>query len=183
MNELFAFSIDFSFNKWYALSVKQALCSKAVTVISSTIVKKRSSRLVDPLNGNLFKSILSFTIPVMLTGLLQLAFNAADMIIVGQYAGSSAVGQVGATGSLIQLLVNLFIGFSVGVSVGVSKEYGAKNDTNISKYIHTAVAVAIVAGVLCAVIGFFASKHLLLLMGTPESHIGGSPQFSPRAPG
>lgn len=110
----------------------------------------------------------------MLTGLLQLAFNAADMIIVGQYAGSSAVGQVGATGSLIQLLVNLFIGFSVGVSVGVSKEYGAKNDTNISKYIHTAVAVAVVAGVLCAVIGFFASKHLLLLMGTPESHIGGS---------
>lgn len=143
-------------------------------VISYTLIKRRPSRLVDPLNGNLFKSVLSFAIPVMLTGLLQLAFNAADMIIVGQYAGSSAVGQVGATGSLINLLVNLFIGFSVGVSVGVSKEYGAKNNENISKYIHTAMAVAIVAGILCSIIGFISSKQLLILMGTPESHLGGS---------
>ncbi len=139
-----------------------------------SIESKKRGRLIDPLNGNLFKTILAFAIPVMLTGLLQLAFNAADMIIVGRFVGSAAVGQVGATGALINLLVNLFIGFSVGVSVGVSKEYGAKNSEKISKYIHTSIAVAIVAGILCFIVGLSLSRQLLVLMGTPESHLDGS---------
>ncbi len=139
-----------------------------------SIEKKKPDRLIDPLNGSLFKTIIAFAIPVMLTGLLQLAFNAADMIIVGRFVGSAAVGQVGATGSLINLLVNLFIGFSVGVSVGVSKEYGAKNNEKISKYIHTSVAIAAIAGILCCIVGLNLSRQLLELMGTPESHLDGS---------
>ncbi|MBE6608024.1 MAG: MATE family efflux transporter [Ruminococcaceae bacterium] len=110
----------------------------------------------------------------MLTGILQLAFNAADIIIVGQAAGSDAVGQVGATNSIINLIVNMFIGFSVGVSVSVSREYGAGNHQNVNKLVHTAVATAIVGGIVCSIIGFFGARYFLTLMQTDLIHIDGS---------
>ena len=89
-----------------------------------TIAKKQDSSM---LSGNLFKSIVRYTIPVMLTGLLQLLFNAADLIIVGRYCGSLSVAAVGATGSITGLIVNLFIGLSVGSGVAVAHALGAGN--------------------------------------------------------
>ena len=149
---------------------------KQVEKISHTksLPRTRTKKQIDPLNGNLFKSIFAFAIPVMLTGLLQLTFNAADIIIVGQAAGSDAVGQVGATGSIINLIVNMFIGFSVGVSVSVSREYGAGNHQNVSKLVHTAVATAVVGGIICAFVGFFGARYFLELMQTDLMHIDGS---------
>ncbi|MBQ8742758.1 MAG: MATE family efflux transporter [Clostridia bacterium] len=110
----------------------------------------------------------------MLTGILQLAFNAADMIIVGQAEGADPVGQVGATGALINLIVGLFTGFSVGVSVCVSREYGAKNYENVSKYVHTSIATAIVGGVVCSLVGLIGARYFLTLMSTPATHIDGA---------
>ena len=150
------------------------LLRKPVIKISHAEIKRKATKLINPLNGNLFKSILSFAIPIMLTSLLQLAFNAADMIIVGQAKGSDPVGQVGATNSLINLIVNFFIGLSVGVSVNVSREYGAGNKEGVKKYVHTATAVSAVAGLICTVIGIAGAKYMLSLMGTPETHIAGA---------
>lgn len=134
----------------------------------------RNKNQIDPLSGNLFKSILAFAIPIMITGILQLTFNAADIIIVGQAAGSDAVGQVGATGSIINLIVNVFIGFSVGVSVSVSREYGAGNHKNVNKLVHTAVATALIGGIICGLVGFFGARYFLTLMNTDLIHIDGS---------
>ena len=148
---------------------------KKVSKIKLTSIKKvKTPLLIDPLNGNLFKTIISFAIPIMLTGVLQLAFNAADMIIVGQAEGADPVGQVGATSSLINLIVNLFIGFSVGVSVCVSREYGAKNSENVEKYVHTAIATAIIGGIFCTLVGVIGARYFLTLMNTPITHIDGA---------
>ncbi len=141
---------------------------------TKTVSDTRIKQQIDPLNGNLFKSILAFAIPVMLTGILQLAFNAADIIIVGQAAGSDTVGQVGATGSIINLIVNVFIGFSVGVSVSVSREYGAGDHQNVNKLVHTAVGTALVGGIVCSMVGFFGARYFLELMQTDPMHIDGS---------
>ncbi len=142
--------------------------------LSINAAKKPSKKLVDPLEGNLFVSIIRFTVPIMLTGLLQLAFNAADLIVVGQARGSNALGQVGATGTIINLIVNLFIGFSVGVNVGVSREYGAKDYKKVADFVHTAVATALVGGIVCGIVGFFGARQFLTLMSTPLEHIDGS---------
>ena len=87
----------------------------------------RSSRRyeMDMTNGPLLKQIISFSLPLMLTGILQLLFNAADIVVVGQFRGKEALAAVGSTGALINLIINVFIGLSVGASVVVAQEYGA----------------------------------------------------------
>lgn len=136
--------------------------------------KIRKSYEIDMCNGPLFGKILLFTLPLMLSGILQLLFNAADVVVVGRFAGNEALAAVGSTGSLTNLLVNLFIGLSVGANVLVARYYGGKQEEEVSQTVHTAILVSMAGGVLLAVVGIISAKPLLLLMDTPENVINHS---------
>ncbi len=126
------------------------------------------TKRIDMCNGPIFVNIIKYTIPIILTGLLQLFFNAADLIVVGWFCGSNSVGAVGATGSLINLIVNLFIGIASGVSVVTANAIGAKSAKDTSRIVHTAVLLGLFAGAFLTVVGFFSSTPLLRLMDTPS---------------
>lgn len=121
------------------------------------------------LDGRLFGSILRYTIPIMLTSLLQLLFNAADLIVVGRFCGSVSVAAVGATGSITSLIVNLFIGLSVGTGVAVAHALGARKPEEVHQAVHTALPVALVSGALLTAVGVLCSETFLLWMDTPEN--------------
>ena len=132
---------------------------------------RRTNKHADLLNGPLAVNIFLFAIPVMLSGILQLLFNAADIIVVGRFAGSNALAAVGSNGALINLIVNLLIGLSVGSAVTVGFYFGAAEMDQVRETIHTSVAISIIGGLICAVAGFVISPYLLELMGTPENII------------
>ncbi len=119
-------------------------------------------------SGVLFPKIVSFAIPLMLTGLLQLVYNAADVMVVGRFAGSTSLAAVGATSSLVNLLLNFFLGLSMGSGVVVAKHIGADNGAEVHKALHSAMLLAIISGVAIAVLGFAISPLALKAMGTPE---------------
>lgn len=121
------------------------------------------------IHGPLLGKILLFTLPLMASSILQLLFNAADIIVVGRYAGSDALAAVGSTGALINLLTNMFIGFSVGANVLVARYYGAGKPDEVSETVHTSVMLSIIGGILLATIGIIFASPLLELMGTPEN--------------
>ena len=121
--------------------------------------------------GPIFKKIIIFSIPLMLSGIMQLLFNAADIVVVGRFSGSESLAAVGSTSSLINLLINLFIGISVGANVVVGRYYGARDYDEIEESVHTAIYTAIVGGILMLIIGVFAAKPMLKLMGTPANVI------------
>lgn len=120
------------------------------------------------LEGPLFLNIVTYTIPIILTSLLQLLFNAADLVIVGRYCGSISVAAVGATGSITGLVVNLFIGLSVGAGVCMAHALGSHDDEMTHRAVHTAVPMALVSGVFLTVVGVAFSKTFLIWMGTPS---------------
>lgn len=126
---------------------------------------------MDMCSGPILGKILIFSLPLMLSGILQLLFNAADVIVVGRYAGSQSLAAVGSTGSLTNLLINIFIGLSVGVNVLVAQYYGAKKDRDVSETIHTAICVSLISGLFLVFLGQFAARPLLTLMGTPDDVI------------
>lgn len=126
---------------------------------------------IDMCSGPILGKVLVFALPLMLSGVLQLLFNAADIIVVGRFAGSQSLAAVGSTGALINLLINVFIGLSVGVNVLVAKYYGAKDDEEVSVTIHTAIATSLVCGFGLIVVGIGACRPLLVMMGTPEDVI------------
>ncbi|HBG00125.1 MAG TPA: MATE family efflux transporter [Firmicutes bacterium] len=119
----------------------------------------------------LLSTMFGFALPIMAMNILQLLFNAADMIVVGQFEGSRALAAVGATGSLINLIVNLFMGLSVGTAVVVARDYGARRVEGIRQSVHTSIAVSMVTGVIVAILGIVLSTPLLQMMGTPEDII------------
>lgn len=121
--------------------------------------------------GPLFKQIVLFTIPLMLTGILQTLYNAADMIVLGIFASGTAMGSVGACGALIAMIINTFFGLSVGASVYVARYIGAKNYDGVSKVVHTSTLFAAICGIGVAIFGFFCAKPLLSLMGTPSEQL------------
>ena len=129
------------------------------------------SRDMDMCNGPLFSKILIFALPIMAMNILQLLFNAADMVIVGQFTGREALAAVGATGSLINLIVNLFMGLSVGTSVVVAQDYGAGQPGAVSRSVHTSIAVSIISGLVVMILGLILCEPLLEMMGTPEDII------------
>lgn len=139
-----------------------------------SVHNQRKSYEIDMCNGPLFGKLLLFTLPLMLSGILQLLFNAADVVVVGRFAGSQALAAVGATGSLTNLLVNLFIGLSVGANVLVARYYGGKQEQEVSDTVHTSMVVSVAGGILLAMIGIIAAKPLLTLMDTPADVIGQS---------
>lgn len=129
--------------------------------------QKRSFEM-DMCNGPLLGKILLFSIPLMLSGILQLLFNAADIVVVGRFVGHQALAAVGSTSSLINLLVNVFIGLSVGTNVLVANYYGAKKETMVSETVHTSVLTSLICGSFLILVGLFLAGPLLTLMGTPD---------------
>ena len=128
----------------------------------------KKSYEIDMCHGPLLGKILLFSIPLMLSSILQLLFNAADIIVVGRFTGSQALAAVGSTSALINLLINIFVGLSVGVNVLVGKYYGGKQEQNISETVHTAMLTSLLSGLALVVLGIAAARPLLHLMGTPD---------------
>lgn len=119
-------------------------------------------------HGPLLGKIVRFAIPLAISGILQLLFNAADIIVVGRFSGSQALAAVGSTSALINLIVNLFIGLSVGTNVLVAQYYGAGKQSDLQETVHTSVASSLVFGAFLLVVGVSLAAPLLELMGTPE---------------
>ncbi len=129
-------------------------------------MEKRYS--LDMTSAPFLKKIFIFAIPLILTGLLQLAYNTADVVVVGRFAGSEALAAVGSTGSLINLLLNVFIGLSMGSGVMVARHIGAKDEKRVHNCTHTAMLMSIICGIFIGLFGFFMSGKILVLMGSPE---------------
>lgn len=131
-------------------------------------VKKRKSYNIDMCNGSVSKKMLIFAVPLMFSGILQLLFNAADIIVVGNFAGDKSLAAVGATSSVINLLTNLFIGLSVGANVLVANYIGANEEEDLKKTIHTAMSVSVISGIILTAVGIIFAPLILSLMQTPE---------------
>ena len=127
-------------------------------------VKKYEMNMTE---GALLPKVLMFSLPLIASGILQLLFNAADMVVVGRWAGKECLAAVGSTGSLINLMVNVFIGLSVGGSVAVARSFGAGDPAAVHKAVHTAMTLAIIAGVAVGLIGFAFCRPLLKMMDNP----------------
>lgn len=127
-----------------------------------------SVRHMNMCEGPLFKQIVVFTVPIMLSGLLQLLFNAADLMVVGNFCGSNSVGAVGSTASLVNLLVNFFMGISSGAGATVAMAIGAGDRERTHKTVHTIMPLALICGALLTVLGLIFTGPILVLMGTPE---------------
>ena len=127
---------------------------------------KRSANM---LKGPLWSSLITYTIPIILTSILQLLFNAADLVIVGRYSGSINVAAVSATGAITNLIVNLFIGLSIGAGVTVAHALGGNHTQEVHRTVHTAIPSALVGGVILSVVGVLFSETFLTMMKTPEN--------------
>lgn len=122
-------------------------------------------------NGSIMDKMISFALPLMLSGILQLLFNAVDIIVVGRFSGSQSLAAVGSTSSLINMLTNLFIGISLGANVLAARFYAAGKHKEMSETVHTAIATAFVSGVIMIFVGIFLSRPALELMDTPSDVI------------
>lgn len=133
--------------------------------------KKAKKYEIDMTHGPLTGKLLLFAIPLMLSSMLQLLFNAADIVVVGRFAGSQALAAVGSNTALINLVTNLFIGLSVGANVVIANYYGAGKKEEISRTLHTGIYVALVAGIGLMIVGIFMARIFLTWMITPEDVI------------
>ncbi|MBR0164085.1 MAG: MATE family efflux transporter [Lachnospiraceae bacterium] len=129
---------------------------------------KKKTYEIDMVHGPLTGKILLFAVPLMISGILQLLFNAADIIVVGQFASDYSVAAVGSTGSLINLLVSVFMGLSVGVNVIVAHYHAIAREEDVSETVHTAVVTSFFAGLFLTFFGMLLAAPLLSLMGTPD---------------
>ena len=126
---------------------------------------------MDMCNGPLLGKMIRFAVPVMLSGILQLLFNAADIVVIGQFAGEESLASLSPTGSLSNLLINLFIGMSVGTNVLVAHDYGAGKTKDVEETVHTSVAISLIAGLFLVAVGVLLCRPLLEMMDTPENVI------------
>lgn len=122
---------------------------------------------IDMCSGGILKKMLLFAVPLMLSSILQLLFNAADVVVVGKFAGDNSLAAVGSTTALINLLTNLFLGLSVGANVTAARFYGSKSNNELSKTVHTAISLSAISGFILTVIGLLFAKQILVLMQTP----------------
>ena len=133
---------------------------------------KNNKYEIDMVNGSIMDKLISFALPLMISGILQLAFNAVDIIVVGQFSGSKSLAAVGSTTALISVFVNLFIGISLGANVLAARFYAACKDEEMSKTVHTAIMIALISGIVMGVIGVIFTRGALEIMGTPDDVIG-----------
>lgn len=122
---------------------------------------------IDMSEGSLLPKLIQFAVPVMLSGILQLAFNAADLIVVGRFAGDEALAAVGSNTALVSLLLNVMLGICTGTSVVAARFYGAKDEHRLSATVNTSIIIAFFGGIIFALVGLFLAEPLLTLMGTP----------------
>ena len=122
-------------------------------------------------NGTIMDKLISFSLPLMLSGILQLMFNAVDIIVVGRFSGSSALAAVGSTTALINVFTNLFIGISLGANVLAARFYAAGREKEMSETVHTAITLALISGIVMAFVGLFFSRLALEWMDTPSDVI------------
>jgi len=127
--------------------------------------------------GPITRNLFAFALPIMLSGILQLLYNAADVIVVGKFAGDTSLAAVGSTSSLVTLITNLAIGLSVGVNIIIARHIGAKDSRRADRALHTAATVAIIAGLLTFLVGFFISRQALIWMSSPEDVIDKSTTY------
>ena len=130
--------------------------------------KEKKKYEMDMCNGPILPKLLAFTLPIVCSSILQLLFNAADIIVVGKYAGDNALAAVGSNTALINLLTNFFLGLSIGANVLVARFYGAKAEKDVSDTVHTAMMLSIISGVILTFIGCFGARQILIWMRTPE---------------
>ena len=130
---------------------------------------KTSKYEIDMCNGSILDKLVSFSIPLMLSGILQLLFNAVDIIVVGQFTGNEALAAVGLTTALINVFVNLFIGISLGASVLAARFYATGQEKEMSETVHTSITLALISGIAMGIIGVIAAKGALELMDTPDN--------------
>lgn len=135
-------------------------------------MKKARRYELDMCEGPIFSKIVLFSIPLILTGILQLLYNAVNIIVVGRFVGSTALAAVGSTSSLINLIVNLFIGLSVGAGVVMARNYGAGKHKDANDTVHTSIAISTISGIVLTVFGVLMAKPLLQIMGTPKDVLG-----------
>lgn len=131
--------------------------------------QKKSKYEIDMCNGSILDKLISFSIPLMLSGILQLLFNAVDIIVVGRFTGSEALAAVGSTTALINVFVNFFIGISLGSNVLAARFYAAGKDKEMSETVHTAITLALISGVVMGIVGVVSAKGALQLMDTPDN--------------
>ena len=136
-----------------------------------TAQKNAKSYTMDMCEGSILNKLLLFSLPLIASSVLQLFFNAADVIVVGQFAGDNSLAAVGSNGSIINLLTNVFMGLSVGANVLVARYFAAKQEAELRKTVHTAITVSAICGVILAIIGFFAARQFLIWMQSPEEVI------------
>ena len=126
---------------------------------------------IDMCNGTIMDKLISFSLPLMLSGILQLLFNAVDIVVVGRFTGSQALAAVGSTTALINLFINLFIGVSLGANVLAARYYAAGKQKEMSETVHTAMLFALISGCVMVLAGLFFSRDALELMDTPDDVI------------
>lgn len=134
--------------------------------------KQNKKYTIDMCNGPILKKMLLFSLPLMCSSILQLLFNAADIVVVGRFAGDNSLAAVGSNTSLINLLTNLFIGLSIGANVVAARYYGAKRDSDLSRTVHTAMLLSIYSGIVLALIGVLFARQILTWMRSPEEVLG-----------
>ncbi len=127
---------------------------------------------IDMCSGPILPKMLKFAIPLMAASILQLLFNAADIIVVGKFCGDNSMAAVGSNGALVNLMTNFFIGLSAGVNVLAARYYGSKSDEELSKTVHTSILLSIIGGVFLTLLGLFGAEKMLGLMSTPENIVG-----------
>lgn len=118
--------------------------------------------------GPIFSKLIKFSVPLIFSSVLQLLFNAADIVVVGRFAGDNSLAAVGSTGSLINLLVNLFMGLSVGTNVIAAQYFGAKKHDLVKETVHTAITISIISGIVLTIVGVIGAKYILILMQAPQ---------------
>ena len=140
----------------------------------TTSTPKKNRYEIDMCSGTVLDKLISFSIPLMLSSILQLLFNAVDIVVVGRFSGSRALAAVGSTTALINVFTNLFIGVSLGANVLVARFYATRQEKRMSETVHTAVTFALISGIVMVFVGLFFSKTALILMDTPSDVIGQS---------
>ena len=131
-------------------------------------MKEKKKYEMDMCNGPIISKMLIFAIPLMCSSILQLLFNAADIVVVGKFAGDNSLGAVGSTTALINLLVNLFMGLSVGANVLAARDYGGNRKDELSKTVHTSMMLSIISGIILTFVGVLFSRQILMLMKSPD---------------
>ena len=122
---------------------------------------------IDMTQGPILSKLLEFSVPLILSSILQLLFNAADVVVVGRFAGDNSLAAVGSTSSLIHLIVNLFIGLSVGTNVVAANYFGQGNKEGVQNTVHTSIVLSLVSGIILTIFGMLFAKPILILMQSP----------------